>query len=643
MTVTGVSWPASANGYVPNSGHRLVSFDVSLTEGTNASTTSATATNLSLVVNGDATALDTTNIESSVSQSQGSTGTGSSVYLASVPNDTKNVQLVASDSSFSQGFSLWTLKRISSAPSVLYADPVNSSLTDSVNRTFNVPITNPADGVTLNSVLDVASAHLSAFDNDGVNTPAPKGKAFMTLTMSSGPPQLNYPAPNWGHFFSGMEPFPGSAVTFTPKGGVPVSAVMTNPVDQTNNANATSDDGLVDATYSLLVPDTTTTGTLTFHPFVTNGVEYVGFGGSPGTTPLRVGGPTSLALTFPVATALPKQPTPSWVNEPIPATGIPGSGGIDSGSGISVWMAVITLAAIGGGVAYWRKRNATPGAAVFAPQVVSDPTTDQSDVPEPQAEAETEAEAEATIPDTVLLVDDSSDDLLHIDFFGPLTIAPLAGSAPDPVRAIYSYLSFQEGRQRSGDTIQTKLWPLNESDRDVSKKTLTNYMSSARALVGVEHLPEAKGQRGYELLRYTTDWIEFQRHVAEAADSPEEVAYKLHHDALALVRGSLFEGEESSYFDFVRDEGYERAIQSAVSKVAHEHFREAMLNGDLEEAEWAARQGLKIDPRDTMLWADLTDAIFRRGNDAELERHFSHAEGALGPESAQQLRDRLHA
>jgi DNA-binding SARP family transcriptional activator len=211
------------------------------------------------------------------------------------------------------------------------------------------------------------------------------------------------------------------------------------------------------------------------------------------------------------------------------------------------------------------------------------------------------------------------------------------------VRAIYSYLSFQEGRQRSGDTIQTMLWPLNASDRDVSKKTLTNYMSNARALVGVEHLPEAKGQRGYELLRYTTDWIEFQRHVAEAADSPDDIAYKLHHDALALIRGSLFEGEESSYFDFVRDEGYERVIQNAVSKVAHEHFREAMLNGDLDEAEWAARQGLKIDPRDTMLWADLTDVIARRGNDPELERHFAHAEGALGPDAAQQLRDRLHA
>jgi hypothetical protein len=36
-----------------------VSFDVALTEGTNASTTTETATNLSLVVNGDTTALDT--------------------------------------------------------------------------------------------------------------------------------------------------------------------------------------------------------------------------------------------------------------------------------------------------------------------------------------------------------------------------------------------------------------------------------------------------------------------------------------------------------------------------------------------------------------------------------------------------------
>ena len=36
-----------------------MSFDVALTEGTNASTTTETATNLSLVVNGGTTALDT--------------------------------------------------------------------------------------------------------------------------------------------------------------------------------------------------------------------------------------------------------------------------------------------------------------------------------------------------------------------------------------------------------------------------------------------------------------------------------------------------------------------------------------------------------------------------------------------------------
>ena len=636
VTVTGVTWPAHAVDYVPNSGHRLVAFRISLTEGTNAGGSNMqTATNVSLVVNGATTHLDTSNIAYEVSQGQGPNGTGTASYLASVPNDTTKVSLAASDATFSQNLSLWSLKRTSSAPSALYADSVDSFVTGPVNRTFNVPIRNPSDGVTLNSVLRVTSAQLTGFSNDGLNTPAPRGKSYLTLSMTSGPTQTQFGNPNWGHFFTQMSPYPGTAVTFAQSQDAPITAVMTNPINQANNANGESDDGLVDASYRFLVPKSTTSGTINFHPFVTNGVEYTGFVGSSTTTQLHVGGPTAFAVTFPAAIARHRQPTPPWVGQPVPATGIPGSGGIGGGSGISIFGAVLALILIGGAVFLWRRRQgtATPAGStgpivdavvIDAPVVVHGAIVD--DRPSPPAPAV------AVVDEPVI------DSRLHINFLGPMEIEPRSGNATDLVRAIFGYLSLQEGRKRSGDTIQAALWPLNSTERDVSKKNLLNYISTARGLVGVAHFPEAKGQRGYELLNFTTDWMEFQRLAAEAADSSEDAASTLHHQALELIRGSLFEDEESFYFDFVRDDGHERLIQNAVSSFAHERFREAMVDGDLEEAEWAVNQGLKIDRRDMTLWTDLTDVIKRRGNTAELDRHFAHADGVLGPDLARELR-----
>jgi hypothetical protein len=165
--------------------------------------------------------------------------------------------------------------------------------------------------------------------------------------MSSGPPQLSYGDPNYGHFFSGLTPLPGSAVILIPKGGTAIPATQSDPIDQANNPNASSDDGLVDATYSFLVPLAQPQLTLSIGPASTSGVDYTGFVGDP-TTPLEVGGPVTTQLSLPSVAAAAKQPTPPWVGKPNPPTGTASSGGSQSatvsgggaGSGITIPIAI---------------------------------------------------------------------------------------------------------------------------------------------------------------------------------------------------------------------------------------------------------------------------------------------------------------
>ncbi|MHB1209354.1 MAG: fimbrillin family protein [Acidimicrobiales bacterium] len=167
-----------------------------------------------------------------------------------------------------------------------------------MNEVFSIPVSDVANGVSLPSILLVTGARLDTLSPDGTGAVSPTGRIYLSLLMSSGPPQLSQGNVNDGHFFSGMTPLMGSAVVFSNSTGTRVAATRSDPVDQTYNPNATIDDGLVDAVYSFLVPIDTRSGSVSIEPTFTNGVEYTGFSGTP-VARLKIGGPTTFSLTFP--------------------------------------------------------------------------------------------------------------------------------------------------------------------------------------------------------------------------------------------------------------------------------------------------------------------------------------------------------
>ena len=656
--VLGVAWPASAAGYVADSGHRLVELSVQVSQRTGSSQLPTPSTySLAVVAPGQRTSLDASSLITDLSQSNGSPSTATATYLASVPNDTHQVYLTQDDSGFTQSFSLWSLTRPGASNPLLYASS-SGSVVDPVAKTLSVPIANPADSVTLNSNLVITQASLSNFAPGGSTAIAPKGSAYLSLSMNAGPPNLSYGEPNWGHFFSGLGPYPGSAVTFTPSGGAPIAAVMSNPVDQTNNPNSSSDNGTVDATYTFQVPETTKTGTLSFAPYSTTGVEYTGFtGGDP--VPLNVGGPVSTPLSFTTTAATAHQPTPPWVGQPVPATGRAAAGSSTTaasssgGSGITVPLAIAFLIVVGGGLVLWRRRRGDRADAADSAAEEASPepagtegTVTDSDVTENAVSASSSSPAVVNVPFVVAGTASSpvagDADAVRIEFLGPVRILGHQGSVTDIIRALLCFLAAHPDRPMSGEEIQTALWPMESTVHDISKKAFLNNVSSARKLIGSEHLPDAQLAGGYGLVDVSCDWTELQRLAEEAAHADGDVAAELRRHALGLVRGRPFEAETKASFRWVTETGLEARIVNLVIELARTQAEFFFDAGDLVEAEWAARQGLLAAREELVLWEILTDVLEARGDAGVLSRHLAEATSVLGTDEGERLRQRAH-
>ena len=593
--VSGVSWPTTAVGYGASSGHRLVVVELPVTQ--LPSSVNAGVLSLALEAGGHSTALDFFSVEGGQGQSAFSSTPTSVTYVASVPSTTHDVNLVATDNGFSQSFSLWSLKRFSSAPQALYLDPTSNSASVSINQQLSVPITNPSDGVTLPSNVEVTSAFYSAFAPSS-SKPAPQGSAFLTLKMSSAPPTSSYGDANWGHFFSEITPLPGTAVTLTPQGASTISATATNPVDPSTD-QTTGSDSLVGATYSFLVPLSASKFTMSIGPSSTQGAEYVGFVGSD-STQLTVGGPVTTTFQVPAWPTPAVQPTPPWVGKPNPATftassngGSPAAVSGGGGSGITVPIAIVVLLVVGVGVFIARKR----GLLTFSS------TGGRGAVVQTEATSTETVTTVAPDPETAQPIDESAPGeggLLRISVIGPVTIEPHEGRLADPVVATIGYLAFHAERPRSFDDIQGAVWAEVPAGQEIMRSTFLNYVSKIRQGIEARHLPDA-GPKGYRLVDFTTDVDELERFLddAEIADSEEAIALRAR--ALELLRGRPFEGEKLDYVSWVTRDGLDGRIVSLVRRLCETEALRLRDLGDAAGAEEVLRKGLRVAADDDVL------------------------------------------
>lgn len=611
--VTEVAWPYEADGYVANTGDRLVAFTVQLTEPTSDATDfTSTGPTLALVVDGSPQPLDIKQIFDAIGSSTANTATGTATesYVAAVPNDTTSVDLSMTDSGYTQSLSLWSLGRTTTAPAVLYEDPTASGFTEQLGITKTLTIRDPSFGTNVADVF-IASAELSAFDPGSTDQLAPTNHAWLVLTMQA---NLTSGEENSNNYLVNLAPLPGSAVTLT--SGTHHFSAQRSPLPQPNPS--TADDGLLDATYAFLVPSTTTHGVVSIGPATTSGQTYLNYLNSGATDSMTVSGPVRFSVGFPKPPAVQRQPTPPWVGEPKPATGLPGAADGSSASGFPILAALLVLAVAVIVVLALRRFR-------------SSPATETKERPVPAA----------TPPVPVQPFRTADTSFLRIELLGPVRITPLKSAATEFARGMLCYLAVHDDRPRSVDDTQTALWPTTLTETDISRKTFLNHVSEVRRAVGSEHFPDNAKRSGYRLAQVTTDWHELRSLADRAARERGPEGRRLRAEALSLVRGVPFESELSKWFQWADSEGLRTEMTRAIVTLAIDLHAACVHADDLVGAESALRQGLKACPAELSLWSCLADVVQARGDHGDLERFWRDSKANLDPAAIDLLEARV--
>lgn len=499
------------------------------------------------------------------------------------------------------------------------------SAADEIARSFRIPITDPDVGVTLPSVLNVASATLDTTNPFNSQLHAPRGKIFLSLQMSSGPIQRDFGDPLWGNYFTGMTPVPATALRYVAASGRSYSVTRLHPVIPGSDPNGGVVDGLVAADYYFVVPISNRQGTLIISPTRTTGEEYQSFE-AIAQVDLVVGGPTRIALKFPKMLTV-TAPAPA-TTPPTPAQAL--------GSVFNLFATL--LAGMMAGAIYLTQRRANRSRRPMPVYVVRSAPTPKS--PVQVFEQEPAPPSEPVMP-AVARPDDAST-TLRVDVLGSLTISPVYAPASDPVRAIVAYLAMNTGRLFTLDEIQTAIWPLTEAGTDIKKPAMRNYMVDARKTVGAQHLPTASGRAGYQLCDFTTDWAEFQSLLDEAKKTSKESGVVLRRQALDLAKGLPFTADTSRYFTWTLTSSIVYKMVDAVTTLAHELGLHFVLSGDLTTAQVILRQGLATDPASLTLWEDLTDVLLESTDESLMALHWKAACLVLHGHDVDALRSRVH-
>jgi DNA-binding SARP family transcriptional activator len=502
------------------------------------------------------------------------------------------------------------------------ATVIRESALDVISTTYVIPVVNPGDGVSLPSILLVQSAELTTVNPSGITTNTPAGIIYLSLQASSGPIQNHYGDANWGHFFLGMTPLPATAFSFIAHSGRRYPVTRANPRHQSNDPNGTSDDGLFDATYYFTIPIATRSGRVVISPSRTIGSEYTGFQGSS-FTQLKTGGPTSISVSFPNELTVTTTPTATRAT-----TALTASMGASFLNNMGLFVALV----IGGYVTLKVRRRNRRRPQVAQPEVSRDAN---AWVPTPPAAASERPLTARSVGEPRKV------GVLRVDVLGPLRITPSAKGGSDPLRAFIAYLALHDDRPQTADEIRTALWPETNTVTPVTQKTFLNYVSRARKFVGVNHLPEALNGAGYALRYATSDWREFRSLALAADQGSKEQGVELRRKALGLVRGVPLEGDTTSFFLWVASQKYTAGMIVDVCQVAEKLQSDLVMSGDLDGAEWAIRQALKLAATEMPLWRALVDICDARNDENVMSRFWAEAEHDLWPKAVDELRTRL--
>jgi hypothetical protein len=636
--VTSVAWPERNDGQEPTPGRRFVSFTLEVSARAQSASPTAPAPTLSAALrwDGSSHALSLSSILEEIQAGAGSSSTpsASASYMASVPNNTHDVDLMLSQGTFSQSFDLWTLSRVPPSPAVLYRDPNQNAITGTAAGPATLSLSNPSDGFNSSATVTLQSATLGYLAPSGTTLSPDPDQAVLSVVLDGEFPNNPNDPTGSGHYLGASAPLPASMLSFTPSGASAAPAALSDAGD--TNGKASSDDGLFDATYSFLVPATLISGTLHVAAGSVSGAEFTLYTAESGRTTLDVTAPTTLALSFPAPMSQATQHTPPWVGQPDPPTASastntaasPAASGSSPSHGFPIWVAIVVLVLLAAGAVLferWRRsrRLAAASVSASAPPVVVDP---QAAAPAPVVVA---VPIDTVVPETEPAGTSVSDVLgLAFNVIGPEDVPGLQEPLEPRLLDLLRYLAFHKHRHLRAGQILIGMWPSGSKRADLTEKTIRNYIGELRALVGVEHLPEASAKAGYILLDVPTDTERFEALARQADVLGGEASYRLRDEALRLVRGVPF---CDLVDEWIGAEGIATHMSEAIAALALRLAQDRFLACDYLGAGDAARRGIVGAEDDYLLWEAGAVAIDARGDTTALRRWMADAVHHLTP------------
>lgn len=691
--VTGATWlrttlTAGHRTYSAPHGSWLVAFGLQLTQpvaDVGPMAPGWAAISVFVEASGQRWLVDVGPIDRQIEASSATTGTGQATYAFSwTPRGAPPVLTIVDDGitaqydlSAMQTLGTDTLDRIGTTPEAVVTP----------GTTTTVPLTD-ADGFTQPATVTLGWATVGPFASDDPGPPpglqpagagppdgfapspvqpAPSNEDVLDVALSAQRPSSTPGQPDWGHYLASLQPLPGTAVTFTPSGGTPITGQLVDtvaPADQTGSGN---DDGMLDAIYRFDVSVLTGPGTLTIGPATTTGTEFTGFEGN-GPSQITVGGPATLSLTLPALQPTPHHRLPWLIGDqhgtldrPVP--GPQGPSTADIGRVIAVLGGVVILALAvvvvvrrrrsrrehSGGTAGQEPAGAPPtglGPTPPAPHGVEvDPASDPDPAPPVTDALPVDRPSEPT-PDVVEPPAIGEPGDLVVRLFG----TPGAEGWEQPPQRrdaveLVCLLATRQGRPLRAEEIVVALGAGDLDGSDRSPKTAMNALSALRRSVGAHRLPDASTAGGYRLQHVATDWDVF-RALAAAGDEAErsgdhQAAIEQRRRSLMLVRGRPFAGVPEGQYRWAYAEHLVTDMTAAVVDVTHRLATTLLAADRPAEARDAARLGLRGAPDDSVLWEDLARAVEATGEPDAAARFWRSARLALGDPAVTELRSRV--
>jgi DNA-binding SARP family transcriptional activator len=206
---------------------------------------------------------------------------------------------------------------------------------------------------------------------------------------------------------------------------------------------------------------------------------------------------------------------------------------------------------------------------------------------------------------------------------GPIQLLDARGSV-EPSRAprLRELAAFLKLNPDAGSTqLIEAVWPdgTTRANKDTSVHKLRSWLG--RDDTGEPYFPKARG--GYRLAESVgCDLLEFRAHYGQAARARREGRTReaaAHFEAaIALVRGRPFAGAEPKRYGWA-----EPAMQATVSEIVDAVrylARMHMAEGDWMTAATIAAWGMGIGPEHESLFRLRFEAVYRTGDQAELDR-----------------------